>query len=253
MSRIARSFQRYAIANDRCTRYAFARNASFQGQTMSDDIEEGKEGKKSPKKSKLKSDGKLPIDIRYIELEDLAPVYSLGEVLFAANLWSSLHRTWDEYEVLNLYMTDSDTCFVAEYEGRVVGFALGATIQKRRSSWKYGYLIWLGVSPELKGQGVGKRLVRRLTEAFIQEGARMMLVDTDGENEDAVEFFHRAGFGADQQHVYMSMNLTKHPSYDKHRPKREDGMKREDHAKRDERLREEIRREDAAKRDESTE
>ena len=175
---------------------------------------------KIEKVKKPKGD-KAPVDIRYIEMEDLAPVYGLGEDLFTADLWSSLHRTWDEYEVLNLYITDSDTCFVAELDGKVVGFALGATIEKRRSSWKYGYLLWLGVSPDLKGMGVGKKLVKRLTDAFIQEGCRMMLVDTDGDNDGAIEFFHKMGFGADQRHVYMSRNLTKHPSYDKHRPKKD--------------------------------
>jgi ribosomal protein S18 acetylase RimI-like enzyme len=161
---------------------------------------------------------KVPVEIREIELEDLAPVYALGEKLFTADKWAALHRTWDEYEVLNLYMTDGDTCLVAELDGKVVGFALGATISKRRSSWKYGYLLWLGVSTQVAGMGVGKKLVKRLTELFIQDGARMMLVDTDADNEEAIGFFKKAGFANEQRHVYMSMNLTKHPSYERLRP-----------------------------------
>ncbi|QED29026.1 GNAT family N-acetyltransferase [Microvenator marinus] len=182
---------------------------------------EGSQDKKKKAKDK--------VEIREIELEDLAPVYALGEKLFTADLWSSLHRTWDEYEVLNLYMTDGDTCFVAILDDEVVGFALGAMIEKRRSSWKYGYMLWLGVSPVLKGMGIGKKLVKRLTDAFINEGARIMLVDTDGENDDAIEFFHRIGFGQDQRHVYLSMNLTKLPKYEKHRAKKdEDKPKKKD-------------------------
>lgn len=169
---------------------------------------------------------KLPVEIREIELEDLAPVYSLGEKLFTADKWTSLHRTWDEYEVLNLYMTDGETCLVAELDGKVVGFALGSTIVKRRSSWKYGYMLWLGVAPETKGMGVGKKLVKRLTELFIQDGARMMLVDTDAENDDAIAFFKKTGFANEQRHVYMSMNLTKHPSYERLRPPK---TERKDH------------------------
>ncbi len=170
----------------------------------------------------MKDDKKLHVDVREAELEDLAPIYALGERLFTADKWTSLHRTWDEYEVLNLYMTDGETCLVAEYDGKVVGFVLGATIDKRHSSWKYGYLLWLGVSPEAKGLGVGKKLVKRITDLFIQDGARMMIVDTDAENEDAIGFFKKTGFSNEQQHVYMSMNLTKHPSYDRLRPTKPD-------------------------------
>ena len=166
----------------------------------------------------MKDEKKISVEIREIELEDIAPVYALGEKLFTADKWTSLHRTWDEYEVLNLYMGDGDTCLVAEHNDKVVGFALGATIEKRRSSWKYGYLLWLGVSPETKGMGVGKKLVKRMTELFIQDGARMMLVDTDAENDDAISFFKKSGFANEQRHVYMSMNLTKHPSYERLRP-----------------------------------
>jgi ribosomal protein S18 acetylase RimI-like enzyme len=164
------------------------------------------------------NDKKIAVEVREIEMEDLAPVYALGEGLFTADRWTSLHRTWDEYEILNLYMTDGDTCLVAEVEGRVIGFALGATIEKRRSSWKYGYLIWLGVVDDMKSHGVGKKLVKRLTELFIQKGVRMMLVDTEADNHEAIRFFKRVGFGDEQEHVYMSSNLTKHPLYEKLRP-----------------------------------
>lgn len=41
---------------------------------------------------------------------------------------------------MELFGSDSEFCQVAEYEGRVVGFVMGTTISKRRSSWRYGYL-----------------------------------------------------------------------------------------------------------------
>jgi len=41
---------------------------------------------------------------------------------------------------VELFGSDSEFCQVAEYEGRVVGFVMGTTISKRRSSWRYGYL-----------------------------------------------------------------------------------------------------------------
>ncbi len=161
-----------------------------------------------------------PVIVREMELEDLAGVYALGEELFTADRWPNLYRTWDEYELVGIFSSDGDTCLVAECEERVVGFALGQIIDKRNSAWVYGYLVWLGVDPTIKGQGIGKRLVTRLTDRFISFGARMMLTDTDGDNEAAIEFFRRQGFGNPQHHVYLSRNLTSHPTYIEQRRER---------------------------------
>lgn len=160
------------------------------------------------------------LTIREMELEDLAAVYALGEKLFTADRWPNLYRTWDEYELVGIFSSDGDTCLIAELDDRLVGFALGTMIDKRNSAWVYGYLVWLGVDPSVKGRGIGKKLVSKLTDLFISFGARMMLTDTDGDNEQAIEFFRRQGFGNPQHHVYLSRNLTSHPSYVEHREAR---------------------------------
>ena len=165
------------------------------------------------------TDVRQHIEIREMVLEDLAPVYALGERLFTADRWTNLYRTWDEYEVINNYLSDPELSFVAELHDEVIGFALGTMIDKRRSAWMYGYLLWFGVEDAYRGLGVGERLLKRLTDTCIQEGARMMLVDTDAGNVGAIKFFKRHGFGNLQDHVYMSKNLTKHPVYEKLRDK----------------------------------
>jgi ribosomal protein S18 acetylase RimI-like enzyme len=59
---------------------------------------------------------------------------------------------------MELFGSDSEHCMVAEKDGKVVGFVLGTTIEKKRSSWRYGYLVWLGVAPDVQRLGVGRRL-----------------------------------------------------------------------------------------------
>lgn len=161
-----------------------------------------------------------PFYIREMELDDLAEVYALGERLFTAELWPVLHRTWDDYELATLFASDGQFCLVAERERdeKIVGFILGTVMFKRRSAWSYGWIIWLGVDPSMKRQGIAQKLVTRLTEVFIEEGARMLIVDTDAENEPALAFFDRQGFGNRRDHVYMSLNLTTHPKYKKRAP-----------------------------------
>jgi ribosomal protein S18 acetylase RimI-like enzyme len=151
--------------------------------------------------------------IREMELEDLPLVYALGEAVFTADRWPSLYRTWDEYEPVTLFTSDGEFCFVAEFDGSLVGFALGSLIDKRKSAWSYGYLTWLAVAPEHARSGIASELVEAITEAYIRAGARMMIVDTDAENEAAINFFRRHDFGNDDRHVYLSKNLTGHPGY----------------------------------------
>lgn len=156
-----------------------------------------------------------------MELPDLARVFSLGQKLFTAEKWPTLYRSWDEYELVHLFGTDGEYCLVAEANEKVIGFALGTLMEKYRSPWRYGWLLWLGVDPKWKRRGIGRRLVRRLTEIFIEKNARMILVDTDAENHDALAFFRRERFGNEIDHVYLSLNLDTHPKYIRKREEEE--------------------------------
>lgn len=149
--------------------------------------------------------------VREMGIDDLAPVYHLGERLFTSDLYPSLYRTWEEWEVIGLYNTDPEYCLVAEAEEQLAGFVLGTVINK--PSWTYGYIIWLGVSPDFQRRGIADKLVDKIIERMIEEGVRFMLVDTDPTNEPALKFFTRKGFGNARRHVYLSLNLSKHDFY----------------------------------------
>ena len=166
----------------------------------------------SAKSSTPKASGSY--EIREMELEDLYRVYALGEQLYTAEDWPNLYRTWDETDIITNYTTDGEFCWVAETDAReIVGFALGAMLEKQRNPWVYGWLDWLGVHAAWQGKGVGKRLLDKLTDLFIEQGARMILIDTEADNEKALRFFQKEGFGNPNEHVYLSRNLTRDPEY----------------------------------------
>lgn len=149
------------------------------------------------------------IDIRQARIDDLAPIFHLGEQVFTSQGYSNLYRTWDEYEVTTLFNVEPDYLFVATDEDQVVGFAMGTTIEKARSAWKYGYLVWMGVEPEYRRRGVASRLFERFREQMVETGVRMLLVDTQADNKPALEFFVEKGFENPIEHVYMTMQLQK--------------------------------------------
>lgn len=165
-----------------------------------DDPNERRKRRKTRKRSK--------VVVRPMELDDLAPVFHLGEHLFTAREVPNLYRTWDEYELIDLYYTDSDLCLVAESGNEIVGFALGTTIEKERSAWKYGYLVWMGVAPAFQRVGVGARMVAAITDLMAKEGARILMVDTEADNIESIEFFRKMGFGKPEKHIYFSLNLS---------------------------------------------
>lgn len=142
-----------------------------------------------------------------MSLHDLPAVFELGNRLFTADRFPTLYRAWDEVELVQLFASDAETCLVAEAEGKVVGFALGQIMEKPQSAWRYGWLLWLGVSPRFGRAGVATRLVNTLTRRFREQNARIMLVDTDEHNVKALQFFRRSGFGQEIRHAYLSLNL----------------------------------------------
>lgn len=155
----------------------------------------------------------IAVTVRDMSIDDIAPVYHLGESLFTSDLYPYLYRTWDEWEVIGLYNTDPEYCLVAEVDSTLAGFVLGTIITK--ASWVYGYIIWLGVNPKFQRRGIADKLVDKIVERMIDEGARFMLVDTDPANTPAMNFFERKGFGNAHKHIFLSMNLSKHEYFGK--------------------------------------
>ena len=149
------------------------------------------------------------LEIREITIDDLAAVFHLGEQLFTSDFSPSMYRTWDEYEITTLFNSDSELCLVAEFNGEIVGFALGTTVEKQHSAWKYGYLVWIGVRPGLQKGGAGHLLFAEIRQRMVDQGVRMIVIDTDADNEAGINFFRKEGFDNIQKHVYMTLNLSR--------------------------------------------
>ncbi|MDD4737254.1 MAG: N-acetyltransferase [Kiritimatiellae bacterium] len=147
--------------------------------------------------------------IRAAGIDDLAAIFHLGEKVFTSQEVSNLYRTWDEYEVVGLFNSEPEYMLVAEIDGRMAGFAMGTTINKARSAWSYGHLVWLAVEPEFSRQGVGDLLFEEFREIMQRQGVRLLMVDTQADNTPAIEFFQKKGFENPTDHLYMTLYLQK--------------------------------------------
>ena len=151
------------------------------------------------------------VTVREMELDDLAPVYHLGERLFTCDLYPFLYRTWDEWEVVGHYNTDPEFSLVAEVDDSLAGFIIGTLISK--ASWTYGYIVWLGVDRVFQSTGVAHKLYDKLVERMVEAGARYLIADTDPSNAAALKFFTKKGFKDEREHVVLSLNLNRTEKY----------------------------------------
>ncbi|MGA1791798.1 MAG: GNAT family N-acetyltransferase [bacterium] len=150
---------------------------------------------------------RVNVEIRQMEIDDLPQVFHLGEKLFTSEDAPNLYRTWDEYEVTGLFHNETELCLVAEANRKIIGFAMGTTITKPRSAWKYGHLVWLGVAEAFQRSGVAERLFNNFLDLMLEEGVRILMVDSEADNTSALVFFRKMGFDKSEEHVYMSLNL----------------------------------------------
>ena len=145
-----------------------------------------------------------------MEIDDISAVYHLGDSLFTSDEFPILYRTWDAYEVTDAFTSDPEFCLVAEEESeqKVVGFILATTIEKERTAWKkYGYLSWIGVDAVYQRSNLGHRLYKKLEERLRKSGVRMVIADTDADNEDAISFFRTMGFSNSSRHLWIAKTL----------------------------------------------
>jgi len=151
-------------------------------------------------------------NIRQMEIDDISAVYHLGEQLFTSEEYPILYRTWDQFEVTDYFTSDPDYCLVAETEpgGKIVGFAIGTTIEKEGTAWKkYGYLSWIGVDESFQRTNLGIRLYRKLEQIWKRNRVRMIIADTDAENAPAIAFFKSIGFTDSSQHVWLVKTIRR--------------------------------------------
>jgi ribosomal protein S18 acetylase RimI-like enzyme len=161
----------------------------------------------SPKNEPRK---KSEINIRQMEIDDIAAVYHLGENLFTSEEFPILYRTWDAYEVTDYFSSDPDYCLVAEADGRIAGFILANTIEKEGTAWKkYGYLSWIGVAESFQRSRLGLRLYKKLEEKLQEDGVRMVIADTDADNMGAIRFFEVLGFTNRARHIWLAKTLRR--------------------------------------------
>jgi len=92
-----------------------------------------------------------------------------------------------------------DNALVVELEGQMVGFLLGFVAPAQPLT---GYVHLVGIHPERRRQGVGRRLYEAFTDRCRQLGCQRMKAITTPSNEGSIRFHSALGWLASDEPDY---------------------------------------------------
>lgn len=86
------------------------------------------------------------------------------------------------------------TCFVAELEGKVVGFMISHVMTFSFGLEKSAWIATMGVEPKYMGQQIGARLAVEIFEFYKAQGITNLYTSVQWDATDVVSFFKTLGF-----------------------------------------------------------
>jgi GNAT superfamily N-acetyltransferase len=142
----------------------------------------------------------LTVTIRALRPSDYRPVISVID-----DWWGGRHMA--DMLPRPFFEHFTDTSFAAERDGELVGFLVGFKSQSRRGE---AYIHFVGIHPDERGRGLGRRLYERFFAAV--RGCEVVRAVTSPVNRGSVEFHRRMGFEVDhgdgQDHVRFMKRLN---------------------------------------------
>ncbi len=139
------------------------------------------------------------IIIRKIELRDAKDIISIEAAITQST--SSI----DFEQIIKEQVGKNESAsFVAEMDGRVVGYMISYLLYGGFGLEKSAWIAVLGVAPKYMGQGIGKRLAEEIFSVYKKKGVKNIFTSVRWDSVDLLSFFKTLGF--DRSHF---INLQK--------------------------------------------
>lgn len=127
-----------------------------------------------------------PIRYRLYAPEDFPQLYAIEEACFDHRL------RFDRRYMERLVTRPSAATWIAEQDGQMAGF--GAVGWSRQKNIDVAYIQTLEVLPDMRGQGIGGELLRRLEQSSQAAGATVIWLHVDETNAGAIRLYESAGY-----------------------------------------------------------
>ena len=90
--------------------------------------------------------------------------------------------------------SDDEACFVAESDGKVVGFMISYILTAGFGMNKSAWIATLGVDPNCMGQGIGANLAEEIFKYYKSQGIENVYTSVRWDSTDILSFFKILGF-----------------------------------------------------------
>ncbi len=87
-----------------------------------------------------------------------------------------------------------EACFVAEHQGKVVGFMISYILTAGFGEAKSAWIATLGVDPNFMGQGIGAGMAQEIFEIYKSAGIENVYTTVRWDSTDLLSFFKTLGF-----------------------------------------------------------
>ncbi|KAL6047591.1 Ribosomal-protein-alanine N-acetyltransferase [Balamuthia mandrillaris] len=157
---------------------------------------------------------------RYYEASDEAGVAALHRVLFPVR--------YDKQFFLNLLTPGYFAILAFSSAEELVGLVTGRLVDKQDYEWTCkdeillfckdpkpsGYIMTLGVSPQVRRHGLGSMLIQRMCEEFHRHHCESIWLHVKCDNNAAVQFYHKHGFQRYRRlQGYYNLNNQLHDAF----------------------------------------
>ncbi len=127
--------------------------------------------------------------IRTLKKEDASEIDRINEVITKNSGKDEFKRMVEE-----LAQNPGNKSYVAEYQGKVVGYMISYVLSAGFGIGKSAWIATVGVEPKFMGQGIGKALAKEILEFYSKKDIKNIYTSVRWDSTDMLSFFKTLGF-----------------------------------------------------------
>jgi ribosomal protein S18 acetylase RimI-like enzyme len=129
------------------------------------------------------------IRIRKLLKEDAAEISKIYAAITMKPVNPDFKRVVEEHA-----LEKENACFVAEIQGKPVGFMISYILTAGFGEAKSAWIATLGVDPNFMGQGIGAGLAEEIFKYYKAKGIENVYTSVRWDSTDMLSFFKTLGF-----------------------------------------------------------
>ncbi len=129
------------------------------------------------------------VQIRKLHKEDAPEISRIYAAITRKAVDSDFKRVVEEHA-----LRDDGACFVAEHEGKVVGFMISYILTAGFGMTKSAWIATLGVDLNCMGMGIGADLAEEIFKYYKTQGIDKVYTSVRWDSTDLLSFFKTLGF-----------------------------------------------------------